>query len=1235
MNPGIDVKMRGSWQLLIFAFGICCPAYPAWASGFQPVSQCFRDTGAPGWVMQLYNNGTANTTIPLTAASNIDPAGSGWLRLTDNTTNQSGSAYYNLPINVTTLGIQAQFSYTSWGGSGADGISLYLFDGSTTNANFVQGVFGGGLGYCQQTNYGQTCTTSTRHGTTTTTCSGGTTLNGLSNAVLGLGIDDWGNYENDVDRCPNYGENGRKNTPYGSIGVRGPGNGQNGYNWLADNISLPVSTPTWYGTSTSTRPAASQFFRNVIVNISPTTPGVTTSYTVNASWETAQGGPYTSLLSAPYPTGNTPPYNQNNGKFFTLPATVGDAWTPLPPTVKFGFGASTGGATNYHEIQDAYFTEGLPDMGITQNVASASGGFGTFLVTVTNLGSTTAANAKFSATLTGLNNPLWSCTPSGGSSCPTSGVGAPSNILFSLGTVGNVTFTIKGTVAGTSISDSVSVSGPAGFNDADLASNSSASSLTIGSSPTNLNLAQLPQTTNSAADNTIKGGQVNTDTQVYVAQYHPANWWGELLAYPLLASGTNLSLGSTPNWDASCVLTGGSCLLTGATSGTAQSPGSRSILTWNGASGIPFVWNSLSASQQSALNADPVLAGTSPALTGSDVVDYLRGIRTGEQGAATPGPFRTRTGILGDIVNATPVFVGQPIANYPVTAPWADLLYTAATMPENAVANSYAAYKAAQATRTNVTYIAGNDGMLHGFSSGNFNSSGAYNTATNTGVELLAYIPGTVLTAIAQNSATAFATNYNFTDPAYTHHFFVDATPATGDLYYNNAWHTWLVGGLGGGGQAIYALDITNPANFSQSNAASLVVKELNLNNLTCSNNASCVNDLGFTYGTPIIQRMHNGSWAVIFGNGYNSVNGTAAVFIATIDSNNGAWTVYELQAGNQIPNGINYVTSADLDGDLVTDYLYAGDLFGNVWRFDVTSNNPANWAASKFGGASAQPLFTAVNANGVLQPISTSVVVQTSLWQGVSRILIDFGTGKNLEASDLLPDNTANGVQSLYGIWDWDMTAWNGLSSKSYATLSAPQTISRNMLQQQTVTGVYDGGGNAFTSASTTGYRTISGNTVCWQNSVTCGSGNNQFGYYLDLPSLGEQVIYSPIATDGLFLVNTTIPSAQTQGLTCYPPTPPGGWTMALNPLNGGATTGGSAFADSSGKFSQINSQNVNGMFVSAVGTPIPISYNSNSYIMNKTSNGTVAIQQLNSAANNPLPTNNNGRRISWIELR
>ena len=154
MSTITNDKIRLIWLLALFASSLSWPVIPAWATGFTPVTQCFRDTGAPGWIMQEYSSGVKNTTVPLTAATGIDAAGSGWLRLTDNTNNQSGNAYYTLPINVTQLGIQAQFSYTAWGGTGADGISLYLFDGATTPANFVQGVFGGGLGYCQQNNYG-------------------------------------------------------------------------------------------------------------------------------------------------------------------------------------------------------------------------------------------------------------------------------------------------------------------------------------------------------------------------------------------------------------------------------------------------------------------------------------------------------------------------------------------------------------------------------------------------------------------------------------------------------------------------------------------------------------------------------------------------------------------------------------------------------------------------------------------------------------------------------------------------------------------------------------------------------------------------------------------------------------------------------------------------------------------------------------------------------------------------
>lgn len=1242
----------------LICVSLCLFGGKAWAfsanscanTAFIPVTQCFTNTGATGWILQRYSNNSPISTVPLTAASNIDAAGSGWLRLTDNTGNQSGSAYYNLPINVTQLGLQAQFNYTAWGGSGADGISFYLFDGATTNTNFVQGVFGGGLGYCQQTNYG------------------GTTLNGLSNAVLGVGIDDYGNFGNNHDRCPNYGENGRTNLgssySYGTIVLRGPGNGQQGYNWMADTYSkaTPNITPTWYTTATSVRPTSSQFYRNVLINLAPTTVGGSV-YNVTTAWQTAPNGAFTTLMTAPYPSGNTVPLNStSNGQVFTLPTTTGDTWNPLPPTVKFGFGASTGGATNYHEIQNAFFTEGLPDLAITQNTASASGGNGIFFVTVTNMGSSAASNPSISITLNGLANVLWSCTPSGGSTCPLSGSGAPTNVSFSLGLVGSVSFTIKGQAAvGSKISDSVVVSGGTGFSDMCTDNNTSSTSLTIGSAGvSHLNLSQLPQTSDSTATNTLSGGQVQTKDQVYISKYHPANWWGELLAYNFLFSGTGSSatitgISSSAVWDASCNLTGGSCpLVTGAPTITAISPTSRSLLSWNGTQGVPLTWNTstsgttLTAAQQSSLTADPVLTGTK--LTGSDVINYLRGVRTAEQSASTPGPFRTRTGILGDIVNSNPVWVGPPNANYPTSALWQDLLYPKATMPENTssgstTTNSYLSFQSSQSSRTNVTYVGSNDGFVHGFSAGHYSSGSFVSTGTdNSGAELIAYMPSTILANIATNTAPSSATvttNYNFTDPAYTHRFFVNATPTNGDLFYNSAWHSWLVGGLGGGGQAIYALDVTNPTNFSQGNAASLVVKELNTSNLSCVNVSNCANDLGWTYGSPIIQRMHNGNWAVIFGNGYDSTNESAAVFVAVISSS-GVWSVYELTTNQQTPNGISYVTGADLDADAVVDYLYAGDLFGNVWRFDVTSSNPLNWQASSYGASSAQPLFTALNENGLNQPITTAIQVLNTLQYGLSRIVIAFGTGKNLEAADQLPDNTSNGVQSIYGIWDYDMTNWNKISSKNYASQIAPQpsssqSINRTVLQQQSVIGTYDSNGNACTPSSTTtcNYRTLSGYKVCWLGTTACSRGNDQFGYYLDLPALAEQIIYNPIQINGIFIATTTIPSSTTQGLTCYPGLPPGGWTMAINPLNGGAL-GGSFFPNSSGSFVSINGQMVSGKYLNALGSPNQLSYNNLNYLLENTPN-TPVVTQINLGAGTTPGSGNagTGQRVNWIQLR
>ena len=743
-----------------------------------------------------------------------------------------------------------------------------------------------------------------------------------------------------------------------------------------------------------------------------------------------------------------------------------------------------------------------------------------------------------------------------------------------------------------------------------------------------VNLSQ--QSASSVGLNAQKPQQpVNSYTQAYLGLFQPDNWWGELKASPfVIGSNNSVSLSAIANWDASCVLTGGTCPATGSTvSATAQSPsagtsGGRQILTWNG-SGAAFQWANLSNAQKCGLAGQAATCTLTTALNtkSSIVLNYLRGDRSNE--TANGGLLRTRTGVLGDVVNSSPVWVGAPAYSFPLTT-WTDQLNPSATMAENVGgAQTYGNYESTNVARLNVVYLGANDGLLHGFEAGSFNASGTYLSATNDGKEVLAYMPSPVYGLIGQTGG--------YTDPNYVHHFYVDGTPGSGDLFYANSWHTWLVGGLGAGGNALYALDVSNPANFAESNASSLVVKELNLSNIVCSNVTNCYKDLGNTYGTPIIRRMHNGDWAVIWGNGYNSQNGTAAIFIADINPSSGAWTIYELNTGygpssdptgQSRPDAIAEVGSADLDGDHVVDYLYAGDLFGNVWRFDVTGNTVASWFVSHFGTGSATPLFSAKDSGGNAQPITTRITaLSLPSISGPPKVLLAFGTGKLLE----VPDQTATSTQTMYGIMDYDMSNWNSLSSTSqYASFAAPQAISRSKLEQQTVTGTYDSSGNVYAGVGTA-YRTLSQNPVCWKGTGTCTSPatNNQYGWYLDFPSSGEELIYDPTLISGVLAFNTFVPFTPAACTTVN-----SGFTMGIDAGTGGALAN-SFFANSSGNFVTMNGQVVAGIAQSGVGTPSVVTVNGKPYMVTQTSSGSGAVAPINP------PSGGVGGRATWVQIR
>ena len=776
--------------------------------------------------------------------------------------------------------------------------------------------------------------------------------------------------------------------------------------------------------------------------------------------------------------------------------------------------------------------------------------------------------------------------------------------------------------------------------------------------------ASATQSGSSATANQKEVAKVQEGPQAYFAFYNPNDWTGTVTANTLTDNSQGVvSVATTPNWDASCLLTwssvpaasGGGCATTASPPSGTPTPAGRIMLTWDTVNnvGIPFEWGSLNNAQQSALDFGD-------ATPGNTRLNYLRGDRSNEINSNAVGLYRARDTALGDIVDSSPAYVGPPASPY--TAKWRDRLY-GGVMPENTGTQTYLQYAAAEQTRLNVVYIGSNDGFLHGFRAGSFDANGnfvANSTTPNDGQEVLAYMPGSVLASAALPSAAGGCTNgvntqtqvqgihgvtpavgttsecteplLDYANTLYGHNFFVDATPGSGELFYGGQWHTWLVGGLGVGGAAIYALDVTNPSgsNFTEGNASSIIIGEWNPSSIVCAIGTNCGNNLGNTFGTPQIRRLHNGNWAVIFGNGFGSNSGDAGIYIMSIDNASGAQTFYYLSTNTAGGNGIAYATPADMDGDHITDYVYAGDLLGNVWRFDLTSNNPAYWGVTNAGGVSinaltsgggaATPLFTTQSG----QPITTQLlVISSNVSGGPPRFLIEFGTGERTQITNLAPAQYASGVQSMYGVWDWNLSAWNALSpgaaqaslpTTTAATgLAAPYTLTYANLQAQTLTlnstaGVVDGTNVA----------------ICWQGSTTCSG--NSFGWYANLPGTSEQIIFNPVFQQGSFTVNSTVP-ANNVATTCESKLDTG-FTYALNIANGGVFT--NTFPTYTKNGTIITDAQEAGVETDATGSVYFVNTPQGKLnIVYQTISGTPGAQQLN------IPPNGKAKRLTWIERR
>ncbi|HGO7510008.1 TPA: PilC family type IV pilus tip adhesin, partial [Neisseria meningitidis] len=298
-----------------------------------------------------------------------------------------------------------------------------------------------------------------------------------------------------------------------------------------------------------------------------------------------------------------------------------------------------------------------------------------------------------------------------------------------------------------------------------------------------------------------------------------------------------------------------------------------------------------------------------------------------------------------------------------------------------------------------------NDGMVH-----IFKQSGGDKRSYNL---KLSYIPGTMPRQYFDNDTSALKDSTlakelrTFAEKGYVgDRYGVDGgfvlRRITDDQ--DKQKHFFMFGAMGLGGRGAYALDLTK-ADSNNPTAVSLFDVK-NGNNGNNSNNSNNSVQLGYTVGTPQIGKTHNGKYAAFLASGYAT---------KTIDDqqNKTALYVYDLESSGTLikkidvpggKGGLSSPTLVDKDLDGIVDIAYAGDRGGNMYRFDLSSDNPSSWTVR-----------TIFSGN---KPITSAPAIS----QLKDKRVVIFGTGSDLSEDDV--DKTDE--QYIYGIFD-DDTATTG----------------------------------------------------------------------------------------------------------------------------------------------------------------------------------------------------------------
>ena len=656
---------------------------------------------------------------------------------------------------------------------------------------------------------------------------------------------------------------------------------------------------------------------------------------------------------------------------------------------------------------------------------------------------------------------------------------------------------------------------------------------------------------------------------VYQAKYRTTDWSGQLLAYQ--ADSTTGILATTPLWEAGSVL---------PNDYTSRRPYSFGFPTCTSGSkqcnrplvGIEYNIENLNTFQQNLIDPSSQIV--------SQLVEYFAGSRQYEAPSVVIGAdgkafsFRRRSALLGDLINSDPLFVGSEDFNYAKLPGQEGATYQAFQNQKGQVVGG-------NAPRPRMVYVGGNDGMLHGFEAGTWNGT---TFDTGHGTEVFSFLPGNIINGnlmLRAMDPDPFLSKKN-------HRYLVDGSPRVGDAYFSGAWHTILLGTTGAsipdsttfdwGGRSVFALDVTNPNDFTTSSTGAGKVLWEFTDNTYLLNDGWSDAGLGITLAQPSLARMQNGKWAAIVGNGYNSKNQKAVLYLLDISlkPDQAGFIIAKLSPCEASPkpsaclngnNGLSTPIAVDVDSDRKVDYIYAGDLQGNLWKFDVTSSSSSSWTVANGGN----PLFIACATSGTscsdannrqpitakpqvgsVSPDQANALYDATKTKPTISVMVYFGTGKYLGLTDIdVAVDSSKQQQTFYALWDKNTGIINTDMIEGRSRLLQQEILIGSMTRKITLA---DGG---LDTETVTNVRATSRNAPCYPESCNASPTIQHRGWYMDLTTLSaspsERSVGFPLLINGNIVFTTFTPPAgfDPKSIPCTTPSP-SSWLMELDAITG-----------------------------------------------------------------------------------